>query len=609
MITPWGLLVKSLFLILVVALLAGCSTETYRRWADQQVDRLVQQRADQTLGYTPQVDAPVEVREKPALRAYAKVPATPKAPPITSPIEPSTAHLPFGPLGPQMLFPSGVSAPQDNAYGLESAQLHAGERLQLGPPAPAKPTTQLDLFGAVRYAVAHSREYKSRMEDLYLAALDVTLQRHLFEPRPFARSGLRYNGGQEDVDYNAALIATNSVGVRQKLPYGGEVVAQATVDFVRAISGNAQNSESATVALSASIPLLRGAGLVNLEPLIQSERSMVYEIRRFEDFRRTFVVDIASRYFRLLASQQSIADRSANLLSLQALTARSQALYAAGRVNYIDVQRALQSQLQAEQDLINAQADYRRALDDFKLALGMPIDEPLDVVAQELAVNVPKYSENEVADLAIRYRLDLRTAQDQVEDAQRGVAVTKNGLLPDLNLTAQGQVGNHGSAPAVALNNDTSTYSAGIDLEFPLDRLAERNQYRSSLIRLERSSRGYDQLRDQIAADARESLRLIRSAQISLDIQRRNIDLAKLRLENANELLRQGKRDNRDVVDAQNALLQAQDSYEQARATLQIQVLRFLRDTGTLRVDPSAGAIGQALDRRSVVVNEPSPRR
>ena len=594
------------------ALLTGCSANTYQKWADQQVDSIVHNREEATLGYTPQVVAPVTVNPNPTTQAYAKVPPSPRPPATTAPIEPSQSQLKFGKLGPEMLFPPGVSAPADSTYGLENAQLRANERLMLGPPAPQAAPTQLDLFGSVRYAVEHARDYKSRMEDLYLAALDVTLQRHLFEPRPFARSGLHYSGGQENSDYGAALTAVNSVGVKQQLPYGGEVAAQATVDFVRAISGNASNGESATLALTASIPLLRGAGLVNLEPLIQSERSMVYEIRGFEDFRRSFVVDIASRYFRILATQQSIADRSANLISLQSLTARSQALYAAGRINYIDVQRAFQSQLQAEQDLINAQAAYQRALDDYKLAIGMPVDERLDVVSQELAVNVPKYTENEVANLAIRYRLDLKTAQDKVEDAQRGVQVAKNNLLPDLDFTAQGQIGNNAVDPAVAVNNDTSTYSAGIDLDIPIDRVQERNRYRSSLIQLERSSRNSDQLRDQIAADARDALRLIRSAEISLEIQRKGIELAKLRLDNANERLRQGRSDNRDVVDAQNALLQAQEAYETARATLQIQVLQFLRDTGTLRVDPTAGAIGHALDRQSVAaknVNEPTTRQ
>ena len=80
------------------------------------------------------------------------------------------------------------------------------------------------------------------MEDLYLAALNVTLQRHLFEPRPFARTGLHYTGGQEDVDYAAALTAANSVGVRQKLPYGGEVVAHEPVADAGAERGQRHDS-------------------------------------------------------------------------------------------------------------------------------------------------------------------------------------------------------------------------------------------------------------------------------------------------------------------------------------------------------------------------------
>ena len=38
-------------------------------------------------------------------------------------------------------------------------------------------------------------------------------------------------------------------------------------------------------------------------------------------------------------------------------------------------------------------------------------------------------------------------------------------------------------------------------------------------------------------------------------------------------------------------------NFEQARADLQVQVLQFLRQTGTLRVDPNAGTLGKAMDR------------
>src|SRR4029079_956752 len=98
---------------------------------------------------------------------------------------------------------------------------------------------------------------------------------------------------------------------------------------------------------------------------------------------------------------------------------------------------------------------------------------------------------------------------DQVEDAQRDVQNAKNGLLPDLNFTAGGRVGNSAGHSLTRFDTDTTTYDAGIRLDLPIDKLAERNTYRRSLIGLERAQRAYDQARDQIAADARDSLRLI----------------------------------------------------------------------------------------------------
>lgn len=84
---------------------------------------------------------------------------------------------------------------------------------------------------------------------------------------------------------------------------------------------------------------------------------------------------------------------------------------------------------------------------------------------------------------------------------------------------------------------------------------------------------------------------------MGLTIQRVNTDLAKQRLEYSYDLLKIGGAQSRDVTDAQQSLLSAEDSYEQALSQYQISVLSFLRNTGTLRVDPDAGTLGLAMDR------------
>ena len=57
-------------------------------------------------------------------------------------------------------------------------------------------------------------------------------------------------------------------------------------------------------------------------------------------------------------------------------------------------------------------------------------------------------------------------------------------------------------------------------------------------------------------------------------------------------------------MDAQNELLNAQDTFARANASLQIQVLKFLRDTGTLRLDPDSGSIGASLNRTAAATQQ-----
>ncbi len=584
-------------------LLAGCSNEWYRQSADRQVESILKERKQETVGYTPVSDPSSAPAPKAApQKAYAKLPVTPIPPEQPSPIEPRRGELPFGPLSPEMTFPAGVSAPavgQDVYDPTTSQRRNPPRRWVLGPPSPDDASVRLDLFKSLEYAVQHSRVYQSQMEELYLTTLDVTLQRHLFEPRFFANTSLTYRGGQQDVDYRSALVAAGNAGVRQKLPYGGEIVASGLVQFIDALNDSTENGESAQVALSATIPLLRGAGMVNLESLINSERQLVYQVRRFEEYRRGFAVDVATSYFRILTSQQAVLNRRKNYRNLTDLLERTKALYAAGKINFLEVQRSSQAVYSAENTLIDAEASLENTVDDFKLQIGMDVETDLLVLPVAIDVTVPDVENRDVVKVAHRYRLDVQTAKDSIDDANRRVQVAANGLEPDLDIVANTAVGNRVDTPASRLDGRTNVYSAGVQLDLPVDRLAERNSYRTSLIGLDRAKRNLQELLESVAADVRTRIRAIRSAQASLSIQQRSIELATRRLDYANELLQQGKVNSRDVVEAQQALLGAQDAYESARSNLQIEILRFLRDTGTLRVDPRAGSLGRAMDRLS----------
>jgi outer membrane protein TolC len=547
-------------------------------------------------------------------RAYAAIPVTPVPPPTNPPLRtPEPVEVKYGKLGPEAKW-VGLPVPEETVQPTSSAAAEdltgtasGSNPFAYGPPSPRQPANRFDLFRCIEYGVQHSRRYQEQVEELYLAALGVTLERHLLSPRPFASVGANYTGGQRDVDYRSALAVTGNAGVRQKLPYGGEIVAQALVQFVNALSDSAESAEPASVAISGSLPLLRGAGMINLEPLISSERELVYQVRGFEDFRRQFAVDVSRSYFNTLARQQAVRNRQLNYQNLSTLTERTRALFAAGLISFLEVQRSEQALLQAENSVVAAREAYQNALDAFKITLGMPVNEDLAIIPVALDLDVPDIEGPHVLDAAYRYRLDLQTARDRIDDARRGVDNAKNGLLPGLDLTAQAQTANRTDEPARKLDSRTLSYSAGVTLDLPIDRLPERNAYRRSLISFERAQRGLAELRDRVTANVQEDVRSIRTAQSSLRIQEESIGLAERRLDLASTVLRQSGAGGgtkarpdatRDLVEAQEDLLQAQDVYEQARADLQIQVLQFLRDTGTLRVDPSAGLIGSAMSAR-----------
>lgn len=593
-----------------VVVAAGCSPDWYKDDADRQIDRIVKDRKVQALSYEPESDASDRPTPDAPGKMLERIPVTPIAVSTGRYLEPVAVEIGYGPLGPANVSRAGdAGVPTNSDYQSGARGAWSVESPVMGPPSGLATAEQMDLYGVLRHAVRHNRDYMTNMEQMYLSALDVTLQRHLLSPRPFVNTSVGYGGTPVLVgnryQYQSALNATANAGVRQTLPYGGEVVAQSLVSFVDALNANATSGESAQVALSASVPLLRGAGFVNLEGLISSERQMVYTVRGFETYRRSFLVSAATQYFNLLASRSSVLNRQIQLDGFIDLVERTKALFKAGKGNFLDVQRALNSQIDAETSLVQASESYRSSLDGFKVFLGMDPRADLELVPVELDVTIPEVASDDAVRLAQVYRLDVQTARDQIDDARRQVENAKNGLLPDLSVNASSALGNQAFGPASDLSSDNGTYAAGVTLGLPVDRVAERNTYRRTLIFLQQAQRGFEQARDNAAVAARVALRRIRSAKDQVDLNKRNVEIAQARLDLANSLLRQPLLNplpgldlsNRDVVEAQQSLIAAQDSLDQARASLQIQVLSYYRDTGTLRIDPDAGSLGRAMLR------------
>ncbi|HZW10831.1 MAG TPA: TolC family protein [Phycisphaerales bacterium] len=447
---------------------------------------------------------------------------------------------------------------------------------------------ELSLRDALELSQVQGREYLDAEEDYLITAIGLLIERHRWGPRLFADSNVRVGGEGDEGRFENALSVVNSLRATQRLPYGGEAEARwvwsATEDLRSSVSG--QYRQASELILEADLPLLRGAGLVAREDLIQAERDVVYAARDFESFRRTYFVGIAQDYFRLLQTIAELQNRVLQLESLRLYVRQQEALHEAGRLSEFQVNDARNQLVGAMSDLASTREQYTLEVDRFKVRLGIPIEQPVRLVGASISVSEPAMDIEEATATAIEYRLDLQNRRDQLEDARRTVRVARNQLLPDLNLS--GQVGIP-TDPAereggFAIDPDESSWEVGLLLSLPLDRRIERLQLRQTLIRLQQEQRSLDEFTDNVVLEVRQRLRSVDLARFRLELADARVRINERRLEE--QRLKADEVDTRDRLEAEEELLNARNDRDAALTDLRVAILDFLDAAGQLRVSP-----------------------
>ncbi|MDH3591475.1 MAG: TolC family protein [Planctomycetota bacterium] len=490
----------------------------------------------------------------------------------------------------------------------------------------------ISLEDALAIGARNSRDYQAQKESVFRAALDLDLSRNSFR---------RILGGSVDAGAEADLATGGNRGVTggadldvsRLLKTGAAIAGAIGVDIVKLLTGGKDSSFGLFGDASISIPLLRGAGRhVVTEPLTQSERNVIYSLRNFERFKRTFAVSIATEYLDVLRLLDRLANQEENYRGLVTLSRRTLAMAGAGRLPGVQVDQARQDELRARDGWIGSWKSYEDRLDRFKQSLGLPPDANIELQRDDLtrmaekvrelfpepedgdrpvvkADEIPaadaeveltppdrenagplELEEDVALGLAFDNRQDLMVTRGRVYDAQRSVVVAADALRAGLTLTGAASAGasrSLGSATSPNADFDPSEgfYTLDSLLDLPLERTAERNAYRDSYIDLEQSVRSVQDLEDQIKIQVRETLRSLLQTRESVAIQIEAVRLARDRVRSTNLFLQAGRAQVRDVLEAQEAFLAAQNSLTQAMVDYRVAALEMQRDLGVLQVD------------------------
>jgi outer membrane protein TolC len=584
-------------LLILPSLTAGCRSYLIDR-TDRGVYRLIEDRQKAALGATSDANIGPESGELTTtgdMYSFTPHPTEPDLPEAfrrprksgeTSAAVPSesgaqaTGQDPALALGVRMqpsgVQPAAISQPSESIFSEE-------ERGQV---------SVLGLREALAYAMHHAREVQDAKEALYIAALDLTLERHLWTPQLVTSVQTEFADFGQVSDFDRAMSAVSNVAATQKLPYGGEVTARVINNLMRDLGVHTTSGESGNVILEANIPLFRGAGKVAYESRYAAERELIYAVRTYERFRRSFLVDTSAAYFNLQQLKMAIANTHRSYQSRRNDWEKADFISRMGQSKDVfEAPRAQNIFRQAEAQLVSAKEQYAFALDRFKISIGMPVDALLDVLDQDADEDakilddlLPDVDVATAVEVAVRYRLDLLNAADQVDDARRGVVVAKNRILPDLDASGSATLDTDPAhLSSTSYNTDRTTWRGGVELRLD-DRKKERNAYRASLIGMRKAERGYNRTADTVRAEVRSAIRRIAQQENLRTIQALSVDENQLRLDAARAQYDLGKTTNRDVVDAENDLLVARNDVARAIAAYRNAILEFRRDTETLRV-------------------------
>ena len=582
-------------------IISGCSPEHYRAKADKVASNIVTQKQKEALGRTEplSLERPSDILRRRLLDEQNLL--------YSSDASLGTDKLKPIPHWPEKDYPPASSSADANI-----------------PVEPNKPL-KLSLIDVLQIGAHNSSDYQSRKEDIFRAALDLDLQRNNFRNIFRAQAESRLTTDTTGDETVSNLETNGTTGVTRKLENGIDLGTTLAIDLANLLTQGGTSRLGLTADATVSIPLLRGAGRhIVTEPLTQAERNVLYQIWNFERYKQTFSVGIAREYFTVLRQMDTVVNAEKNYRSAVASARWSRRRGDAGRIREIEVDQAVQRELSARNSWISAQQQLKSRLDSFKNTIGLPTDArieldpndleqlrgratkileqirftprgeaagtapPADTSVELVAASYEDAGPFEINEpvavkLALENRLDLQATVGAVYDAQRQVVVKADALGAGLNLGGSANFSDNDDDGSIHFEG--GRYAALLSLDLPIERTAERNAYRKSLMDLERATRSVQTLDDQIKLAIRNELRTLLESRESLKIQAQSVVVAEKRVRSSTLFLEAGRVEIRNLLEAQDALLSAQNQLTAAVVNYRIAELELQRDMGLLKVN------------------------
>ena len=297
--------------------------------------------------------------------------------------------------------------------------------------------------------------------------------------------------------------------------------------------------------------------LVRIRNLHGATENVKANIRAARNARDLVVLAVAGSYLQLVSTQSRLAAAEAQVQYSRAVAKQATDRFSAGLATRVDAMRA-QVQLQTEQERLRSlQAD--NATQKLKLArlIGLPLGQQFAPGEDYPFTSLDSITVDSSLDRAFHNRSDLQAADSALKVADASVKAAHAEHLPTMALN-----GDFGAAGVTPTNHSTGVYTATGTLLIPIfegGRIhGDEEQARAAQ---KQRKAELEDTRAQVDQDVRQAFIDLDAAADQVLVAKSNVDLSHASLEQSTDRFIAGVTDTVEVVQAEQAVVQADDDY------------------------------------------------
>ena len=458
---------------------------------------------------------------------------------------------------------------------------------------------------ALEIAFRNSRSFQDQRETLYITALAVANTRRAWSWGGWGGGSpgtAGYNHGAGSPNGNSSSMGPKA-DFTNKLMSGGQLVLGSGLQMATDTTGLGSFGMDSLLNANLTQPLLRGAWRdIAYEVQYRAERDLIFAVYSYQRFTQTFATGIITQYYGVLQQRDLLENERSNIARLKETLAMTKILVQGQQVSPIEQDQAEQNLLDAQVRLQNDEQTYFDALDHFKVQLGLPLmaraelDYPgaLEGLRKQGPRVVPLDNEKAVV-VAMQTRPDVLTQATKVRDADRDVVLAADMFNPQIDVVAGGGGTSTPKGQPQNLDFGNNTRNAGLKLNYELDQTDHRDAYRKAMIGADKARRDLAEFSDNVRLEVRQRYRQLQQSRQSYELQQRSVQIATRRRKLASLQLKNNLASARDVLEAEEALRNAQNGLMSALISYTTTRLEFLATLGMIDVDEK-GAVHERTE-------------